>query len=45
VFPADSTFSVALSAPSRLGVNTTVIVQLAPPATDPHGGDVMLKSA
>ena len=30
VMPADSTFSVALSAPSRLGVNTTVIVAVRP---------------
>ena len=45
VMPADSTFSVALSAPSRLGVNTTVIVQFVPAATAPQPFDVTLKSA
>ena len=44
VFPAETTASVPVRTPNALGVNTTTIWQLAPPATEAQLFDVILKS-
>src|ERR1035437_7611452 len=44
VFPAETTASVPVRSANALGVNTTTIWQLAPPATEAQLFDVILKS-
>jgi hypothetical protein len=44
VLPDEATVSVPARAPSAVGVNTTVIWQLAPPATVPQLLEVTTKS-
>jgi hypothetical protein len=39
VFPPETTVSVPVRAPNALGVKTTLIVQLAPPATEAQSLD------
>ena len=41
VFAGDTTVRVPARVPSAVGANTTSISQLAPPATEPHGADVI----